>query len=60
VAGPPVDFWTEAALFSAAGYPAIVFGSGDIREAHARNESVATDDLALAASTYQRLLSRPR
>ena len=56
--GAPVDFWTEAALFSAAGYPAIVFGSGDIAQAHARNEWVATEELARVAETYARLLTR--
>jgi len=58
--GPPVDFWTEAALFSAGGSPAVVFGPGDIAQAHARDEWVALAELAHAASTYQRLLGAPR
>ncbi|MGP1666391.1 MAG: acetylornithine deacetylase, partial [Rhodanobacter sp.] len=32
--GNAVDFWTEAALFSAAGYIAFVYGPGDIAQAH--------------------------
>jgi acetylornithine deacetylase len=55
--GPPVDFWTEAALFSARRYPALVFGPGDIAQAHTRNEWVALEELARVASTYHRLLS---
>ncbi len=54
--GPPVDFWTEAALFSARRYPAIVFGPGDIAQAHSRNEWVALEELARVANTYHRLL----
>ncbi|MCC6553173.1 MAG: acetylornithine deacetylase [Polyangiaceae bacterium] len=58
-AGAPVDFWTEAALFSAAGIPSIVYGPGSITLAHAPGEWVALSDLAEATSTYQRLLARP-
>jgi len=54
----PVDFWTEAALFSARGYPAVVFGPGDIAQAHTKNEWVALDQLRAAADTYYRLLRR--
>lgn len=53
--GNAVDFWTEASLFSAAGLAAIVFGPGDIAQAHAADEWVALDQLATAAGTYQRL-----
>ncbi len=55
--GAPVDFWTEAALFSDRRYPAIVFGPGDIAQAHARNEWVLLEELARVASTYRRLLT---
>jgi len=54
--GNAVDFWTEASLFSAAGLTAIVYGPGDIAQAHTADEWVALDQLAAAASTYQRLL----
>ena len=54
--GNAVDFWTEAALFSAAGHFALVFGPGDIAQAHAADEWVALDQLATAAATYHRLM----
>jgi acetylornithine deacetylase len=56
--GNAVDFWTEASLFSAAGYTAFVYGPGDIAQAHTANEWVALDQLAAAAATYQRLLEQ--
>ena len=55
--GNAVDFWTEASLFSHAGMTALVFGPGDIAQAHAADEWVALDQLAAAAAYYQRLLS---
>jgi acetylornithine deacetylase len=55
--GDPVDFWTEAALFSAEGVPAVVYGPGDIAQAHTAGEWVALDDLALAAAEYYRIIS---
>ncbi len=58
VPGAPVDFWTEAALFSEAGYPAVVFGPGDIAQAHAVNEWVELEELDRVARTYARLLTR--
>ena len=53
--GNAVDFWTEAALFSAAGLPAIVLGPGNIEQAHSADEWVDLDQLLLAAEIYQRL-----
>ena len=55
--GNAVDFWTEASLFSAAGMTALVFGPGDIAQAHAADEWVALEQLAAAAAHYERLLS---
>jgi acetylornithine deacetylase len=55
--GPPVDFWTEAALFSAAALPAIVYGPGDISQAHTAGEWVPLSDLLEAYATYARILS---
>jgi acetylornithine deacetylase len=43
--GNAVDFWTEAALFSAAGYTAFVYGPGDIAQAHSADEWVALEQL---------------
>lgn len=55
--GNAVDFWTEASLFSRAGLAALVFGPGDIAQAHTADEWVSLDQLATAAAHYQRLLS---
>ena len=55
--GNAVDFWTEASLFSRAGMTAIVFGPGDIAQAHAADEWVALEQLATAAAHYERLLA---
>jgi acetylornithine deacetylase len=50
--GDPVDFWTEASLFSAAGLPAMVLGPGNIAQAHAANEWVSLDQLNRAMELY--------
>lgn len=56
--GAAVDFWTEAALFSAAGYPAFVFGPGDIAQAHAADEWVDLAQLQQHAETIQGIVNR--
>ncbi len=50
--GQRVDFWTEASLFSAAGFPAIVLGPGNIAQAHTANEWIAAGDLEQAVAVY--------
>ncbi|MEC9441448.1 MAG: acetylornithine deacetylase [Myxococcota bacterium] len=50
--GAPVDFWTEAALFSQAGYDTVVLGPGDIAQAHAADEWVELAQLERAATIY--------
>lgn len=55
VAGP-VDFWTEASLFSAAGLPALVLGPGDIAQAHAVDEWVSLAQLDRAYELYSRMV----
>ena len=55
--GHAVDFWTEASLFSAAGLTALVYGPGDIAQAHSVDEWVALDQLEEAAQAYRRLLA---
>ncbi len=57
--GNAVDFWTEASLFSAAGMTALVYGPGDIAQAHSADEWVALEQLATVTSVYQRLMSAP-
>jgi acetylornithine deacetylase len=53
---PPVDFWTEASLFSAAGLPAMVLGPGDIAQAHATDEWVDLGQLETAFQLYARII----
>jgi acetylornithine deacetylase len=43
--GNAVDFWTEASLFSRGGYTALVYGPGDIAQAHTADEWVALEQL---------------
>jgi acetylornithine deacetylase len=52
----PLDFWTEGALWDAAGKQAIVIGPGDIGRAHAADEYVELDDLAWAVELFTSLL----
>jgi acetylornithine deacetylase len=52
----PVDFWTEASLFSQAGAAALVFGPGHIAQAHSADEFVELEQLALACAAYRRLV----
>ncbi len=55
--GAPVDFWTEAALFCEAGLDALVFGPGDIAQAHTADEWVSLDQLNQAFQAYCRWLT---
>ena len=58
--GNAVDFWTEAALFSQAGYTTFVFGPGDIAQAHSADEWVALEQLETVATHYLRILEKTR
>ena len=49
--------WTDAALLTAAGIPAICFGPGDIALAHAAEESVPVAEIAQAADVLQSLIT---
>lgn len=55
----PVDmaFWTEAALFSAAGIDAVVFGPGHIEQAHAPDEFVEIAQLEAAYQAFAQVFS---
>jgi len=55
--GNAVDFWTEASLFSQAGYTAFVFGPGDIAQAHSADEWIALADLKKYTETMTRLIA---
>jgi acetylornithine deacetylase len=54
----PLDlaFWTEAALLSAAGVDAVVYGPGHIEQAHAPDEFVEVAQLEAAYQTFLRVL----
>jgi acetylornithine deacetylase len=55
----PVDlgFWTEAALLSERGIDAVVFGPGDVGQAHAADEYVTLADLEIAQAAFTRALT---
>jgi len=55
--GNAVDFWTEASLFSAGGMTAIVYGPGDIAQAHTADEWVALEQLQRYGESVTRILS---
>lgn len=54
--GNAVDFWTEASLFSRAGMTALVYGPGDIAQAHTAGEWVALEQLQRYADSIARIL----
>lgn len=56
--GNAVNFWTEAALFSAAGYISFVYGPGDIAQAHTADEWVSLEQLDQYAQTIYRIVDR--
>ena len=58
--GNAVDFWTEAALFSAAGLTALVYGPGDISQAHSSDEWVALEQLDTVGAAFLRIMGGPR
>jgi acetylornithine deacetylase len=51
-----VDFWTEASLFSGAGLTAIVYGPGDIAQAHTADEWVSLQQLLQYTESVTRIL----
>ncbi|MGB0907201.1 MAG: M20/M25/M40 family metallo-hydrolase [Maricaulaceae bacterium] len=55
----PIDlpYWTEAAMLSGAGVNAVVYGPGDVEQAHKPNEFVTKTQLATAQEVYARALS---
>ncbi|WP_242107267.1 acetylornithine deacetylase [Luteimonas aquatica] len=57
--GNAVDFWTEAALFSDAGLTAVVFGPGDIAQAHTADEWVSLQQLQTYAQHVSRIIEGP-
>ena len=50
-----VPFGTDAGPLSTAGTPCIVFGPGDIAQAHTKDEWIAIEQVHLAAEAYYRI-----
>ena len=50
-----VPFGTDAAIFSSAGVPTVVFGPGSIAQAHTADEWIAVDQLPLASEILYRM-----
>jgi acetylornithine deacetylase len=53
-----MTYGSDAGHFARAGHPTVLFGPGDIADAHLKNESVALNDLRFAASTLALALAR--
>jgi acetylornithine deacetylase len=51
-----VPFGTDAAVFSAAGVPTVVFGPGSIEQAHTADEWIALDQLPQASEILYRMM----
>jgi acetylornithine deacetylase/succinyl-diaminopimelate desuccinylase-like protein len=47
-----VPYWTDAAILVKAGIPSCLYGPGDIRFAHGKNENIKIADVATAARIY--------
>lgn len=54
-----VDFYTEASIFSAAGYVSIVLGPGHIAQAHTPDEWVSIEQLERCTRLYAEIMQRP-
>jgi acetylornithine deacetylase len=52
-----LGFWTEAAVLSEHGIDAVVFGPGEVGQAHAADEYVSLDDLQAARAAFTDVLS---
>lgn len=60
IARAPIDlgFWTEAALFAAAGIDAVVIGPGDIAQAHGPDEWVLLEELGAAKALFRSIFAQ--
>ncbi len=56
--GSAVNFWTEASLFSQSGLTAIVYGPGNIEQAHTANEWVSLKQLKQVEEQYIQIISK--
>ena len=63
MAGEPViegaHYATDAGLYTSAGIPTVVFGPGNIADAHTAAEHVALQELHAAVTIIQNLLTTP-
>ncbi|GAA3705837.1 acetylornithine deacetylase [Zhihengliuella alba] len=55
-----VTYGTEAGLFSRAGIPTVVYGPGDIAQAHAPDEFIELEQIARCESFFDRLIEAHR
>lgn len=60
--GQPADpqyanYCTDAPFYAAAGIPAVVFGPGDIRQAHTVDEWISADAIQTGADAYRRIVT---
>jgi len=53
----PVRYATDAGFFAAAGIPCVVFGPGDIAQAHTADEWIALDQVEQATALLARVLT---
>jgi acetylornithine deacetylase len=51
-----VDFFSDAGVLGAGGIPSVVFGPGDIAQAHTADEWVAVNQLARGEKLLSRFL----
>ena len=51
-----VDFFTDAGVLAAAGIPSVVFGPGDIAQAHTADEWLAVSQLERGTKLLSRFL----
>ena len=56
----PLQFWTEAAMYAAAGIDAVVIGPGDIARAHSADEFVELADLGWAVDLFRAAIAASR
>jgi acetylornithine deacetylase ArgE len=55
----PVPYGTDGSIIAQAGIPAVVFGPGDIAQAHTKDEWVSLEEVARASEILFRLLCSP-
>jgi acetylornithine deacetylase/succinyl-diaminopimelate desuccinylase-like protein len=54
--GVGVDFFCDAAVLAQGGIPSVVFGPGDIAQAHTSDEWISVESLEAATDILERFL----